>query len=381
MAEGELRVQKLRITISKLICLVCVMTGFCSTLSHAQDILKLSQDKIDESAITITSPELIKSSTLTGYVLQGRVYMPVKATLDALKISYRLVGNRLIVTSDELSNTLVLSSQEVTGLEHAAWFEVAGVRFLSADVMESFLLAKIGLVEDDFSFNTAVAAIEQEQFITPAALSSFQSLCSQLLDGYRLVVKQSFKKAQSDTKVMQQHGLYKARLVTLPFAQRTGYVLSIGGFDTLSEAKRYGRNKGLLSEVHQGLNSDGQLVYRFEYPGFASEQDAIKFARSEFPSLNYKVKKAVVSSTAAVKNWVVQYAAAKDLNEAKNLAKDFAQVAELYIARKKVNGRIWYCLVSKTFYQKSQALGFLKTAKEDGFITQMNQFVDIVWSK
>lgn len=357
------------------------MTGFCSTLSHAQDILKLSQDKIDESAITITSPELIKSSTLTGYVLQGRVYMPVKATLDALKISYRLVGNRLIVTSDELSNTLVLSSQEVTGLEHAAWFEVAGVRFLSADVMESFLLAKIGLVEDDFSFNTAVAAIEQEQFITPAALSSFQSLCSQLLDGYRLVVKQSFKKAQSDTKVMQQHGLYKARLVTLPFAQRTGYVLSIGGFDTLSEAKRYGRNKGLLSEVHQGLNSDGQLVYRFEYPGFASEQDAIKFARSEFPSLNYKVKKAVVSSTAAVKNWVVQYAAAKDLNEAKNLAKDFAQVAELYIARKKVNGRIWYCLVSKTFYQKSQALGFLKTAKEDGFITQMNQFVDIVWSK
>lgn len=79
--------------------------------------------------------------------------------------------------------------------------------------------------------------------------------------------------------------------------------------------------------------------------------------------------------------FVVQFAALKSLDIAKNLTKTFPNTKQLNIVRKVVNGESFYCLVSRVLPDQRAATLYLKTAEKDGFIVNVTNYVELVWSK
>lgn len=158
------------------------------------------------------------------------------------------------------------------------------------------------------------------------------------------------------------------------------YLLSIGGFQTLAQAKRFADQRGLTFSTHQGLSQQGEVIYFVQLARFGSFKAATEHAQNEFAGFEYRIGE-VEEERRALTGWVVQYAATKSLDKTIAQADKFDNSVKLHIVRKRVNEDVWYCLVSEEFIEKVQAGAALEVSGKQGFIVPAQNFIDTVWSK
>jgi len=187
--------------------------------------------------------------------------------------------------------------------------------------------------------------------------------------------EKAFKKAQNvnSTKFLKTSAA--------PQSNEMGYKLLLGSFADIQSAIEFASQNGFANRVEQGLNFKGELIYRVALDvKFDSKAAVNEFIMERFSSLEAKVVEDK-STEPLLNGWVVQYLAVKDYKKALEQVSDFSDVMHLNIAIKEVNGEMWYCLISRTFFDKAAAVNYLKTAKEDGFVLQAQNYQDIIWSK
>ncbi len=194
-------------------------------------------------------------------------------------------------------------------------------------------------------------------------------------------------------------GVAETRTLSQPLDENSrGYLLSIGDFETVQEARNFAEIMGQNLKIHQGLNNSGNPIYLVQYKTFDSESDALAYADMFYPSRFYQVKEIerdtsgrqkvelipteVVEDTAQqISGWVVQLAASTTLDRAIVLSQEFNEIDNLHIATKDISGTTWYCVVSDSYEDRALASELVDTFGNESFIATASSYLNIVWSK
>ena len=164
-------------------------------------------------------------------------------------------------------------------------------------------------------------------------------------------------------------------------ADTYNFVLSVGNFLSMASAKRFMLEQGIsANSVHRAVNDQGESIFRVELGLFETEIEANTYGFANFAAIGYRVKPKVAEEYVR-EGWRIQFIAANDLENAKLLAESIETVSELFVVTKDVNGELLYCVVSRTFFEQSEAAFLLEELKIDGFLANTNNYLDVVWSK
>lgn len=79
--------------------------------------------------------------------------------------------------------------------------------------------------------------------------------------------------------------------------------------------------------------------------------------------------------------YAVQYAAFNNLAGATTLAQSFSNIGQLHIVSKMVKGVPMYCVISRVFQDQTSAREYVQTGNKGGFIVDVTQYIEILWSK
>lgn len=192
----------------------------------------------------------------------------------------------------------------------------------------------------------------------------------------QLAKAQQVRAARALTAVSLSKG-YNAEQAT-----ETGvFRLYVGEFSTLAQALRAKLGVATEMDVIRAINEQGKAIYRIFAGQYESMARAENIAQTEFSNYSYDIEKSLAEPS-LTSGWVVQYRASSSLEDALSAANNrYRNIDALYVATKEVQGKLWYCLISREFLQQSEARAYTITADEDGFIVPSNRFIDIIWSK
>ncbi|MDU0112951.1 SPOR domain-containing protein [Psychrosphaera aquimarina] len=213
------------------------------------------------------------------------------------------------------------------------------------------------------------------------AEGEFRRVRQQVTQENRITLRNRILNAQKRREFLN-YGVDKGAINQIDgMSQSRNFLLSVGNFKTLLSLKRYIKSQGIVNnKIHRAMNAEGNIVYRFEVGPFESEIEANAVGEANYSSLGYRVKTQVAEEY-ILQGWKVQFLAANDLENAKQLAEGIETVDELYVATKTVGQQSLYCVVSRTFFTKEEANLFLRKLNVDGFIVDTDNYLEVVWSK
>lgn len=205
--------------------------------------------------------------------------------------------------------------------------------------------------------------------------AEFNRIRAKVTKEERKSLREKFEKARETAIHVGAGSKVSRKFVALETDNNSEYQLYIGSYETYGEAERAALFMHQNPQVKQGLDSSGTKVYRFFHSIFNTEQEAIEFARAEYPMESYRTYK-VAKKAKVVDGWVIQFAATQDLSRADELLTMYANIEDLHTAKKEVNGQMWYCLISRVYINKEAAQRYLDSSNVDGFLARSSRYIE-----
>ena len=157
----------------------------------------------------------------------------------------------------------------------------------------------------------------------------------------------------------------KALPLPLPLEEGVRFTLQLGAFSTKAAAT------AMLSKLETPSsavfiyedNSQNKSLFRVFIGKFSSHQQAVSYRKNNLAQTNNSFVRPIPkqkadqfkNKSALPQGYVIQFIAGKDRLKILASAASIPSVNEVFVAEKQINGDVWYCLISQTFINKSNA--------------------------
>ena len=174
------------------------------------------------------------------------------------------------------------------------------------------------------------------------------------------------------------------------------FTLQLGVFSTNAAAKAMLDELKALpgSAFVYPDNGKDKPLFRIFIGKFQSHQQALSYQKNSLPlainsfirsmpkqstidSSQELVKAQVKSNSVFTKSYVIQLVAGQNKSKVLASATSITSIGEVFFAEKKVNGKIWYCLISQRFNNKERAQQHLEASGRSAWLVSQAEFNNI----
>ncbi len=158
------------------------------------------------------------------------------------------------------------------------------------------------------------------------------------------------------------------------------FTIQLGVYSNFTWAEQALNNLNHLSKSATILifEQQGKTQYKLLLSEFSTAEQAKEFAESNLPQTTNYLIRYLPSQATTEQNFVIQLISGMNRRTVLASANKIKAISKLYLAEKQLNGKTWYCLISRPYKNRYVAEQALLTSKLSAWVTDSATFNNVI---